>query len=486
MVMEQFYYICSKCTNKNLGERIMKNLISVLVFNTLSPDCNGEIQSVKIGNEDGVCCQSRISFGDKSDSSGYTSKKYLRFFGFTLVELLVVIAIIGLLIALLLPAVQAAREAARRMQCTNNLKQIGLAVHNFHDSQNGLPPLVLAVFQPSWLCLITPYLEQTAINDLLTSAQVRKYDGSMMEGIMHYPHDLTGAGASQPYDRKWFMNLPLETRNQFKGLPYYCPSHGGVKVSPVRGGPPHTNNYYSGPLTDYCTIICHPDQYSAAQLGSGSTDPYVYNWSDICYPPDSKKRGSVYVHYNSPFRSAVVTPASASDYGEGHKITSWSTRDDFAWWSDGTSNQLVVGEKFIPAAAEINWSEGAPGENAPNKGNEDNDTYLKNVSCWNQNYMYIATSGNPSKYSGPARLIGPNTILAKGANDPNVLLANGSLNHIQSLSNPAYGWHFGSRHVAVVNFLVGDGSVHGFSCETPGRILWYLSQTNDGNVTSLP
>lgn len=110
--------------------------------------------------------------------------------GFTLVELLVVITIIGILIALLLPAVQAAREAARRLQCTNHLKQLALAMHNYSQTHSVLPPGALTCNGLSWHVFILPYIEQTPLYNKFSFAAGDFNGGSNQEGPNKNIHGL--------------------------------------------------------------------------------------------------------------------------------------------------------------------------------------------------------------------------------------------------------------------------------------------------------
>ena len=115
--------------------------------------------------------------------------------GFTLVELLVVIAIIGVLVALLLPAVQQAREAARRIQCSNNQKQLGLALHNYHDTIGTFPPMIVKpnpTTTPAWAwsALMLPFLEQGNIHETLQVGTLSLTDSANLttsETILNQP-----------------------------------------------------------------------------------------------------------------------------------------------------------------------------------------------------------------------------------------------------------------------------------------------------------
>ena len=124
--------------------------------------------------------------------------------GFTLVELLVVIAIIGVLVGLLLPAVQSAREAARRMSCGNNVKQVALACQNFHDTHDGFPMAAEFGVGTGWSALILPYIEETALYELLTFQEDSQGNYQWAFGVP----GITGDAAlnNRAYNR-WFKNI---------------------------------------------------------------------------------------------------------------------------------------------------------------------------------------------------------------------------------------------------------------------------------------
>ncbi|MEK6257793.1 MAG: DUF1559 domain-containing protein [Planctomycetota bacterium] len=150
------------------------------------------------------------------DLSGTRESRTMRRRGFTLIELLVVIAIIAVLIALLLPAVQQARESARRTQCRNNMKQIGLAIHNYHDTHSVFPYAWGSV-QETWSALILPQLDQAPLYSTLVWDRTPLDDWTTITSTSPTWRNKVACGVQVPALRCPSMALPPSFSNS--GIP---------------------------------------------------------------------------------------------------------------------------------------------------------------------------------------------------------------------------------------------------------------------------
>jgi prepilin-type N-terminal cleavage/methylation domain-containing protein/prepilin-type processing-associated H-X9-DG protein len=344
---------------------------------------------------------------------------------FSLIELLVVIAIIAVLIGLLLPAVQKVRVAAERMKCVNNLKQIGLALHAYHDVRDGLPaaiwqstiigklpngqdrysyvnysgssPTTIDYQWTSWMTRILPYVEQQAMYDTMVKAY-----------------------ASQP------AYPPISQ------YPWANPPHKGLAT---------VMNIYKCPAD--------PREYAAADA-DGLTVAFT-----------------------------AYLASSGKNYNSFDGMMYWNSRVKFTDVSDGTSNTIMVGER--PPSADLVfgwWYAGAGQWDLTFHDPYEHDTGSCDV-CLGMQEINLQTSGFAAEDQCPTGRTAPFYQYGVPAG-PN---AHGNPG---STLNPCDQFHFWSLHGTGSNFLFGDGSVHYIDYNTPQAIMLALSTRAGGETASLP
>ncbi|QDU61615.1 hypothetical protein Pan216_24760 [Planctomycetes bacterium Pan216] len=345
--------------------------------------------------------------------------------GFTLVELLVVIAIIGILVSLLLPAVQQAREAARSTNCRNNLRQLGVAVHEFHDAHGGFPPATLGFGKLTFWAVILPYVDQQQLYDRL-DMDASAHSGNPISGLSSA---VRAASAS---------NEAVLAEGSGTPSGYVCPtrrSRGAI-------------NSISRAVGDYAIT-----SWSTSAAGE---------WR--LYRDVDTQKGVLQVALADVDLDDSGTPDNleqpTNDMLESTK--GWKPRTKAAHVSDGLSKTALLAEKFV---------------NQTIMGTANDCCYANGVVGTSEQrgrdgYIYWHGSFGPGGYGdfwigGPTR----DRPLARSSIDPMV---------------GQHGPSLGSWHPGAVHFLMADGAVKPVNVNVSTSIIGAMGHASDGEIVTLP
>lgn len=349
---------------------------------------------------------------------------------FTLVELLVVIAIIGILVALLLPAVQAAREAARRTQCLNRLKQIGLACLNHESAKGYFPSAAKCDLEPgatvdnptytcwSYLAQVMSYMEETTFKDALNM----KY---------HWQRD-TSDNAAYPQNRTLLYNTAVP---QFR-----CPSQPDVEVT-------FTDPPSGGGKTEQSNLRAHYMAVMGAEVSCQAPAPNGSNFPDFTYTFTHDNTGGDACDNGGGTANNGVMFVRGYDKGPGgqQKIAFSDSNVKIKSISDGTSHTLMIGEISWLAGPQRIWAVGSASFTVPSRFN-----YTAKNLQHPMHYCFRADTANNPGQQPPASCENNNM-------------------------------SFGSLHAGGAHFAMCDGSVQFIRDDVPLAILRALAsrKSND-------
>jgi prepilin-type N-terminal cleavage/methylation domain-containing protein/prepilin-type processing-associated H-X9-DG protein len=358
--------------------------------------------------------------------------------GFTLIELLVVIAIIAVLIALLLPAVQAAREAARRAQCVNNLKQLGLAVHNYHQSNNALPAENMFLgpsaghgwsWNASWAMVLLPNVEQQSMFNA-------------------YNFSIGPANADEKFNSSVTYNqlavflCPSDSVKQRPAPPWaptnYVANHGGPGVIRMWSGT-IVQFYTQGPPGD--TIVSPPQQpwwgadgnlgfFGFEGVTDGTSNTGLFSEKLVGLNPQN---GTVTVSSANAKRGIFITNLPAN-------------------WNGGSMASALQGYQTC---------RGLPGTTQA-----DQNSWWNGFS-WALGYQWHTVVNSYHHYNTP------NGLTCGGSSDPG-----GQYGGVAGMSTAT------SNHPGGVNVAFTDGSVRFIKDNINPQIWWALGSRNGGEVVS--